>query len=84
MGQKRKERPSSDELLSTISQMLVPAHILEHFEIYGAKESRTSWVIEMREKEDLIPAMVSDYDDVDDEWQASNNNKGTFKLVRTE
>lgn len=64
MGQKRKGRPSTDELLSTISQMLVPSHILEHFEIYGAKENKTSWVIEMREKEGLIPAELTGYSDV--------------------
>lgn len=64
MGQKRKERPSSDELLSTISQMLVPAHILEHFDIYGAKENTTSWLIEIREKEGLIPPELTRYTDV--------------------
>ena len=64
MGQKRKERPSSEMLLSTISRMLVPAHILENFDIYGAKESSTSWVIELREKEGLLPEAVIDCNDV--------------------
>jgi hypothetical protein len=44
--------------------MLVPAHILEHFDIYGAKESTTNWVIEMREKEGLIPPELTRYSDV--------------------
>lgn len=51
MGQKRKQRPDADTLLSTISRMLVPDHILEYFEIYGAKESSSCWEIELREKE---------------------------------
>ncbi len=55
MGQKRKSRPSTDTLLETVSRMLVPSYILEDFDIYGAKESSSCWVIELREKEDRIP-----------------------------
>lgn len=64
MGQKRKQRPSTDTLLATVSRMLVPGHILEYFEIYGAEESPSRWVIEMREKEDLIPFSLRDFPDV--------------------
>ncbi len=64
MGQKRKIRPSSDSLLETVSRMLVPGFILENFEIYGAVESSTDWVIEMREKESLIPIELQGFNDV--------------------
>ncbi|MDD3281850.1 MAG: hypothetical protein PHC83_09830 [Bacteroidales bacterium] len=46
MGQKRKERPSVVALLETISRMLVPEYIVGYFDIYEAKESKTSWVID--------------------------------------
>src|SRR5215469_7517418 len=64
MGRKRLERPSVDALLSTVSSMLVPDHILLHFDIWGAVEHKTRWVIEMREKEGLIPAALSSCADV--------------------
>jgi hypothetical protein len=44
--------------------MLVPEHVLTHFEIYGATESSSRWVIELREKEHLIPEALHSYDDV--------------------
>jgi hypothetical protein len=44
--------------------MLVPSYILDNFEIYDAKESLTSWVIEMREKEDRIPSELQDCSEV--------------------
>lgn len=58
MGQKRKQRPSTDSLLATVSRMLVPDYILENFEIYDAKESPDSWSIELREKELRIPEVL--------------------------
>ena len=64
MGQKRKPRPSIDELFSTVSRMLVPDYILVNFEIYGAKESASEWTIELREKEGFIPKELSSFDDV--------------------
>jgi hypothetical protein len=64
MGRKRLERQSVDSLFSTVSKMLVPEHILEHFEIWDARESSSRWVIEMREKEGLIPAELSAFEDV--------------------
>ena len=64
MGQKQKERPSVDKILATVSGMLVPSYILDNFEIYGANEYRTSWVIELREKEGIIPVELKDIPDV--------------------
>jgi hypothetical protein len=44
--------------------MLVPSHVLEHFEIWDAHENKERWVIEMREKEGRTPSELSEYDDV--------------------
>jgi hypothetical protein len=44
--------------------MLVPEHILENFDIYGAQEFHSDWRIEMREKESRIPVQLRDYADV--------------------
>jgi hypothetical protein len=46
--------------------MLVPAHVLEHFDIWDvwdAHEYSDRWVIEMREKEGRIPSDLSSYSD---------------------
>lgn len=64
MGQKRKQAPSADDLLPTISRMLVPEYILENFEIYGAEETPSQWIIELREKEDTIPSELKECQDV--------------------
>ena len=64
MGRKKLERQSIDALFSTVSRMLVPSHILEHFEIWDAKEHNDRWVIEMREKSGLIPAALSGFEDI--------------------
>jgi hypothetical protein len=64
MGQKKLERQSTESLLSTVSTMLVPEHILKYFEIWDAKQHKDKWVIEMREKENLIPTDLSDFQDV--------------------
>lgn len=64
MGQKRKARPSTDTLLDTVSRMLVPDYILANFEIYGANEFPTCWVIELREKENRIPLELKDRHEV--------------------
>jgi len=64
MGRKKLERISSDKLLSQISTMLVPAHVLKHFEIWGAREYTDRWVIDMREREGNIPAALREYSDV--------------------
>jgi hypothetical protein len=64
MGRIRKERPPVAEMYATISSILVPDYILKDFDIYGAKESKTSWVIEMREKEGRIPSSLVVYSDV--------------------
>ena len=64
MGRKKLERSSIERLFSKVSTMLVPEHILVHFDtcaayevrsIWDAREFKTRWVIEMREKEGFIP-----------------------------
>ena len=42
----------------------MPAHILQDFDIYDAQESKSRWVIEMREKEGRIPESLQRYTDV--------------------
>ena len=64
MGRKKLERPGIDSLFSTVSQMLVPSHILEHFDIWTAREHNNRWVIEMREKEGFLPQELSECPDV--------------------
>jgi hypothetical protein len=64
MGRKKLERPSIESLFSTVSTMLVPAHILEYFEIWDAHEYKDRWLISMREKEGFIPAALSEHDDI--------------------
>jgi hypothetical protein len=64
MGRKRLTRPPVDELYATVSKMLVPEFILQDFDIYGATESPTSWVIELREKEGKIPEPLRSQPDV--------------------
>jgi hypothetical protein len=55
MGRKKLERQPIERLYSKALAMLVPSHMLEHFEMWNAKEHKDRWVIEMREKESLIP-----------------------------
>jgi hypothetical protein len=43
--------------------MLVPAHVLMHFDIWDTHEYSDRWVIEMREKEGRIPSELSSYSD---------------------
>ncbi|GHT60639.1 hypothetical protein FACS189451_01050 [Bacteroidia bacterium] len=64
MGRKKKEPQPVEKLFSTALTMLVPGHILEHFEMWDAQESRDRWVIEMHEKEGRIPGALSVYNDV--------------------
>ena len=64
MGRKKLERPAIDRLFSTVSSMLVPSHILDHFDIWDAREHTNRWLIEMREKEGLLPAELSGCSDV--------------------
>jgi hypothetical protein len=64
MGQKRKELPSAETILSRVSRMLVPENILENFDIYDAMEYSSSWVIELREKEWQIPSELRENEDV--------------------
>jgi hypothetical protein len=55
MGRKKLERKPLDRLYSQTMHMSVPSHILENFEMWDAKEYKDRWVIEMQEKEGLIP-----------------------------
>ena len=64
MGRKRLERQSPERLFNTVSKMLVPAHVLEHFEIWDAHEYKDRWVIEMREREGKLPDALSGYSDI--------------------
>jgi len=64
MGQNKKQRPSTDSLLATVSRMLVPDYILEDFEIYGANEFSGCWIIDLREKETRIPVELKDCKEV--------------------
>ncbi|GHV50848.1 hypothetical protein FACS1894181_11920 [Bacteroidia bacterium] len=53
-----------DELYATVSKMLVPGFILQDFDIHGATESTSKWVIELREKEGRIPEPLYSAPDV--------------------
>jgi hypothetical protein len=64
MGRKKLSRANVESLFSTVSTMLVPAHILQYFEIWDAHEYQDRWVIEMREKEGFIPKELSECKDV--------------------
>ena len=64
MGRKCIECPPVEEMYLKISSILVPDYILKDFDIYGAKENKSCWVIEMREKSGRIPDELSEYQDV--------------------
>jgi hypothetical protein len=64
MGRNKKSRQPVESLFSTAMSMLVPSHILENFEMWGAEENKERWVIEMREKEGRIPFELSEYNDI--------------------
>ena len=53
-----------EEMYSKLSSMLVPSYILQDFDIYDARENVSCWVIELREKEVVLPAALQDFDDV--------------------
>jgi hypothetical protein len=64
MGRHKKIRQPVESLFSRAMSMLVPAQILEDFEMWDAEESKERWVIDMREKECRIPEELSGYSDV--------------------
>ena len=64
MGRKRKEVPPVEAMYAKIASILVPEHILRDFAIYDATENKSCWVIEMREKEGIIPKELSGYEDI--------------------
>jgi hypothetical protein len=55
MGRIKIQATPKDTLYEEMSKMLVPAYILEDFEIYGTRNCREYYEIELREKEDRIP-----------------------------
>jgi hypothetical protein len=63
-GQEKLERPTVEQLYSKSMQMLLPSHILENFEMWDAKEYKERWVIELREKEGLIPRELTGKEDI--------------------
>lgn len=64
MGRKKKSRPPLESLLNDICRMMVPAHILSDFEVYGSEEYSEYYQIDLREKEGKIPPALSGADDV--------------------
>ena len=64
MGRKRLERQDTGSLFSTVSKMLVPAHVLKYFDIWDAHEYKERWVIEMREKDGIVPEELTGYTDI--------------------
>jgi hypothetical protein len=64
MSRRRKELPLVEEMYSKIASILVPANILQDFDIYDARENKACWVIEMREKADRIPLELRTFGDV--------------------
>jgi hypothetical protein len=53
-GRKKKERETVEKLFSTAMTMPVPAHILEHFEMWDTQKNRDCRVMEIQEIIDEI------------------------------
>lgn len=64
MGRSRKQRKSADELFSSISKMIVPEFILENFQVSDVHNLKNEWVVELEEKQDRIPEILQEFDDV--------------------
>ena len=60
MGRSPKSKKSNSDVFSMISKMLVPANILESFEIVDVHEHSDNWQIELRENEYSIPVELSE------------------------
>lgn len=58
MARKKIDKPLATDLLPSFIKMFVPANILEHFEVYKVIENKDRYVLELREKEDLIPEVL--------------------------
>lgn len=64
MGRPVKQFKSKDELYEQISRMLVPANILQDFDITDTRELKEYWLIELHEKADRIPKELSQEKDI--------------------
>jgi hypothetical protein len=62
--EKKLERLPIEQLFSIAMTMLIPSHVLEHFEMWDTHEYKDRWVIEMREKEGKIPSELTGYNDI--------------------
>jgi len=58
MGRKKIERPSTDQLFGQVMELLVPKEILKNFDLYGVKEKKDCWELELREKESQVPDLL--------------------------
>ena len=54
-----KQKQAPEELLSSMSSILVPKEYLENFEVIHVEEKHMEWVITLKEKEDRVPKMLS-------------------------
>ena len=61
---KRREKCSLEELVDSLSSMLIPCEILEDFELYSSNQKGGHWELELREKPDRIPKELLGYSDV--------------------
>jgi len=58
MGRKKLEPKSVDELFLKLSKMFVPENLLEDFDIWDCFGKKGNYILELREKENLIPAVL--------------------------
>lgn len=66
--------------------MLVPERILANFEVYSIDEKRDWWLIDLREKADLIPEALIEFNDVvldgfTNKIEVQSNSLGSMKPV---
>lgn len=59
MGRKKITPQQTEDIFRLVSTMFVPENILENFDIYGAEKRHSNWVIELREKSDRIPKVLT-------------------------
>ena len=64
MQRKPKGIKTESELFSLVSRMFVPENILRDFDISEAKEFKENWEIELKEKQDRVPAALEGDKDV--------------------
>ncbi len=56
MGRSKLSKQSVDDMLSSLLKMHIPETILANFEVFNIEKRHANWVIELREKEDKVPA----------------------------